>query len=287
MFTLWHEEKVMNDNNRRKFRIIEGGKVPSQKKGDTFRIFLIIIILCINQFIFCNSDFFLIREIAVTGSRYIPVEKIVENSQVVKQNIWYIIFDINSAGSSHVTGRLKHIPWISDVSLQFELPDRIIINIKERQPIAIVKTADSSFYIDDEGIIVSNLDTLNNWNFPVIRELDKDIFPGKKLVINNLESLILCLKSYDSTTVENFPEVCVDEKGDIILYSRNNIKFNLGGDKKEIPEKLSLLPSISQTITDKGLAIESVDMRYKRFVLKLQAPPKKNDKEISVVHKED
>ena len=277
----------MNDTNRRKFRIIEGGKISSHKKGDTFRIFLIIIILCINQFIFCTSDFFLIREIAVTGSKYIPVEKIVENSQVVKQNIWYIIFDVGSAGSSHVAGRLKDIPWISNISLQFELPDRIIINIKERQPIAIVKTADSSFYIDEEGIVVSTVDTLNNWNFPVIRGLDKDIFLGKKLVVNNLDTLILCLKSYDSIIVENFPEVEVDPKGDIMLYSRNNIKFNLGGDKKEIPEKLSLLPSISQSISDKGLAIESVDMRYKRFVLKLQGPPKKDDKEISVVHKED
>ncbi|MEQ8221195.1 MAG: FtsQ-type POTRA domain-containing protein [Candidatus Eremiobacterota bacterium] len=277
----------MTDNNRRKFRIIDGGKVSSHKKEDTFRIFLIIIILCINQFIFCSSDFFLIREIAVTGSKYIPVEKIVENSQVVKQNIWYIIFDRGSAGSSQVARRLKDIPWISNISLQFELPDRIIINIKERQPIAILKTADSSFYIDEEGIIVSTVDTLNNWNFPVIRGLDKDIFLGKKLIVNNLDTLILCLKSCDPDIIENFPEVEVDEKGDIILYSRNNIKFNLGGDKKEIPEKLSLLPSISQSISDKGLAIESVDMRYKRFVLKLHGTTKKNDKEISVVHKED
>ncbi len=278
---------MTDTNNRRKFRIIDGGKISSHKKEDTFRIFLIIIILCINQFIFCESDFFLIREIAVTGSKYIPVEKIVENSQVVKQNIWYIIFDKGSAGSSRVVKRLKDIPWISNISLQFELPDRIIINIKERQPIAIVKTDDSSFYIDEEGIIVSTVDTLNNWNFPVIRGLDKDIFLGKKLIVNNLDTLILCLKSFDSTVVENFPEVEVDGKGDIILYSRNNIKFNLGGDKKEIPEKLSLLPSISQSISDKGLAIESVDMRYKRFVLKLHGTPKKNDKEISVVRKED
>jgi len=277
----------MTDNNRRKFRIIDGGKVTSHKKGHIFRIFLILIILCINQFIFCTSDFFLIREIAVTGSKYIPVEKIVENSQVVKQNIWYIIFDTGSSGSSRVVKRLKDIPWISDISLQFELPDRIIINIKERQPIAIVKTDDTSFYIDEEGFVVSNVDTLNNWNFPVIRGLDRDIFLGKKLIVNNLDTLIQSLKSCDPVIVENFPEVEVDEKGDIILYSRNNIKFNLGGDKKEIPEKLSLLPSISQSISDKGLAIESVDMRYKRFVIKLQGTPKKNDKEISVVHKED
>ncbi|MEQ8189315.1 MAG: FtsQ-type POTRA domain-containing protein [Candidatus Eremiobacterota bacterium] len=277
----------MTDNNRRKFRIIDGGKVTSHKKGDIFRIFLILIILCINQFIFCTSDFFLIREIAVTGSKYIPVEKIVESSQVVKQNIWYIIFDTGSSGSSRVVKRLKDIPWISDISLQFELPDRIIINIKERQPIAIVKTADTSFYIDEEGIVVSNVDTLNNWNFPVIRGLDRDIFLGKKLIVNNLDTLIQSLKSCDPVIVENFPEVEVDEKGDIILYSRNNIKFNLGGDKKEIPEKLSLLPSISQSISDKGLAIEAVDMRYKRFVIKLHGTPQKNDKEISVVHKED
>ncbi len=277
----------MSDNNRRKFRIIDGGKISSHKKEDAFRIFLIIIILCINQFIFCTSDFFLIREIAVTGSKYIPVENIVENAQVVKQNIWYIIFDRGSAGSSQVARRLKDIPWISNISLQFELPDRIIINIKERQPIAIVKTGNSSFYIDEEGIVVSTVDTLNNWNFPVIRGVDRDIFLGKKLILNNLDTLILCLKSCGSDIIENFPEIEVDGAGDIILYSRNNIKFNLGRDKKEIPEKLSLLPSISQSISDKGLAIESVDMRYKRFVLKLHGTPKKNDKGNSVVHKED
>jgi cell division protein FtsQ len=228
------------------------------------------------QFIFARSDFFLIKEIAVVGAKYIPVEQIVEHSNIVKQNIWNVIFDVGNTGSSTVISRLKTIPWIRNISLQYELPDRIILNVIERKPIAIIKTGDKSFYIDEEGIIVSTVDMLEKWNFPLIRGLDESKnFLGKKLELSNLSNLLICLKSYDAALVDDFPEVEINKEGDIILYSKNNIKFNLGSNKKDLVGKLSLLPSILQSVTSRNLHIDFVDMRYKRFVLKLQEPPKK------------
>ncbi|OQA13305.1 MAG: cell division protein FtsQ [bacterium ADurb.Bin363] len=281
--------KEIIGQEKRKFRVIEGGKVSSVEKEDSYRKFIIIIILFITQFVFCKSDLFLIREIAVLGNKYIPVEKIVEQSGVVRKNIWYIIFDIGDTGESKIISRLKSIPWISDVELQFELPDRIIINIKERVPIAMVKSGDKSFYIDEEGIIVSNVEILERWDFPLIRGLDERTnLPGNKLKINNLDLLLSCLKSYDSMMRENFPEIEIDESGNIILYSQYKIKFNIGSEKDDLENKLSLIPSILQTLKDKHLDVNFVDMRYKRFVLKLNKPVKNNNISSNLdVHKEE
>jgi len=260
---------------KRKFRVIEGGKSSLPGKTNEFGKFVIIIFFLITQYTFARSDFFLIREISVVGVKYIPVEKIVEEANILEKNIWKLIFDWSGKKSSE---NIKKMPWVRDVKVRYELPDRIVINIQERSPKAVVKTGEKYYYIDDEGVVVSPISDFEGMDLPLIRSLDEStIVLGEKLNIKNLDRLLSCLEIYEAEFLEEFPEVSFNEKGDFLLYSNDNIEFRMGG-FEGLSEKLTLVSSILNMVREKKLDVKFVDMRYENYVLKLKNPPAKDKK---------
>lgn len=264
------EEKI---KRKRKFRVINGGKLPGKKKSVSIRKFLIIIIIFITQYIFLKSDFFLIREIAVTGTKYIPVEQIVEKAEIVNQNIWTLI--VNN-GMFRIEKKIKTISWIKNVDIRFELPDRMVIDIKERIPLGVIKKENKKFYIDEDGIIFPSVEYLAKEDFPVIKSIEETkILPGNKLKYNNMDKLLKCLKSYNSTLIKEFPEIEIGENKEIILYSKDNIPFKIDPEE-DLDKKLSLLPSILTRVKEENLDVKYIDMRYKKYVIKLKGKPENN-----------
>ena len=278
---------VSRADSKRKFYVIEGRKPPVKKKVSELRKIIIILLLIFTQYTFCKSDFFLIREISVRGVNYIPVEKIVSEADIVEKNIWKIIFSSTTSG---VADRIEAMPWVREVKLRFELPDRIIIYVQERTPMAVVKTGEKYYYIDDEGVIVSPISSLEGLGLPLIRSLDEsEIVLGQKLNISHLDKLLHCLEFYDGEILEEFPSVEFNKEGKLSLYSTDNIEFKMG-DSEGLAEKLSLAPSVLEMIREKKLEVRFVDMRYKNYVLKLKNGPKedkgKNNSEVSLSEEE-
>ena len=78
--------------------------------------------------------------------------------------------------------RLRHslelIPWVKTVVVRRVLPDKLMIDIEEREPVAFARVAQGTLLIDGEGILLeNNPENLSQSDFPVILGMESGYVP--------------------------------------------------------------------------------------------------------------
>jgi len=101
------------------------------------------------------SPLFEIREIEVVGNSAICSEEVLEHAQLeTGQNM--LAFSANS-----VRARVVQLPFVRSVDIVREFPDKIVVTIAERTPVANIRVANSATYllIDDSGMVLESAST--------------------------------------------------------------------------------------------------------------------------------
>lgn len=113
-----------------------------------------------------SHPYFLLQTIDVHGNRRLPKEAILEFASIsVGQSVWDF-----SARSLRM--RLDAHPWIQRVTVRRELPGRLVIDVTERKPIAIVRF-DELHFVDRRGHLLGPLGPEDNRNLPIITGLEE------------------------------------------------------------------------------------------------------------------
>ncbi len=114
-----------------------------------------------------TSPYFALSEVVVEGNSRMTTEEVVAASGVqVGENVLSIDEDL-------VTERLRYLPWAETVDVERELPDRLVIRVKERV-VAAVLVEEGSYLVDQAGYVFKELEP---------RELTSDL-----LVISGVEA---------------------------------------------------------------------------------------------------
>jgi len=91
-----------------------------------------------------------IKNVDVEGRHYLPVESLKEIIAVHPGD------PLLAVDLDHVKNELQKNPWVKDVSIRRALPDRIVINLTERQPLAIWLDAPGTpGVIDEDGVVLA------------------------------------------------------------------------------------------------------------------------------------
>ena len=73
---------------------------------------------------------------------------------------------------------LELIPWVKTVVVRRVLPDKLMIDIEEREPVAFARVAQGTLLIDGEGILLeNNPENLSQSDFPVILGMESGYVP--------------------------------------------------------------------------------------------------------------
>lgn len=104
-----------------------------------------------------QSNLLAIKEISVSGTHILSKEEVIEQAEIFPEDN---IFSINLRHT-----RLKIIahPWIEDASVKRSLPSRIIINIREEVPLAVVHIPDrADIIINRHGVPFTENDAIGS-----------------------------------------------------------------------------------------------------------------------------
>lgn len=101
--------------------------------------FVIIVI----ALIFGMSVFFRVTNIEVTGNSIYTTQEVIEASGVEEGDNLFFVNSI-TAGSRIIS----RLPYVSEASVERNLPDRVIIKIRESQAIAYIMVEDTAWVID-------------------------------------------------------------------------------------------------------------------------------------------
>ena len=228
-------------------------------KGKVKYILLFVLLLAA-LFAILSSSLFDIKTIEVRGNKKVEKEEIIKLS-----NISYgkNIFIINKKNA------MKNIfqnTYIKMINIRTSIPNRIIIDIIERDVIALVPYVGSYIYIDEEGIVLEINPAAKQADVPVIKGLKFNDFKiGDVLKVTNPEQLKI--------TTEAVKEIKAAKLIDLIAYidmsDLNNIKLVarnstiiLMGNSEDMGYKASFAKKILEdTIIKKIKGI--IDMSHK------------------------
>ena len=127
------------------------------------------------------------------GDKYIGQAELVEDLGLF-DDLPILALDLDK-----IRSKIKERNWVKDAQVHRELPSKLEISIVEREPIAIWQNKRQLHLIDEEGVVLTNLDSADGLPFPLIvgegaNDKAKFIFDtlgAEKLLYNRVDSAIM------------------------------------------------------------------------------------------------
>ena len=126
--------------------------------------------------------------------------------------------------TSEVKALLESHPWIAGADVIRDWPNRLVITVMEKKPVALLSRDSGLFYLDNKGMIIAAAGPSQELDFPVITGLED--FPFKpaddKQVPESLKQImdLLKLAGRNNTILpeQNISQVHVSKNGELVLY---------------------------------------------------------------------
>ena len=134
---------------------------------------------------------------------------------VARGNIW-------SLSKEEIGRRILSHPFVRKVVVRKAFPDKLVVRIEEREPVAMVNL-DALYYVDEQGSIFKRLTAYDAKNLPILTGFSRDdLASGDPVTIRNLKRTIDLLRHAEATTLNrNISEVHFDAQDGYTLVTRD------------------------------------------------------------------
>lgn len=160
-------------------------------------------------------------------------------------------------------------PWVEEVRARKIFPNKVLIEIKERKPIAILQL-DGLYYIDPKGVIFSPVGKEDEYNFPFFTGLtksmmEKDPEKSKELLLKAIE-LVKVIEQERLPPLERISEIHLGKIFGIECFTQaEGIKIQMGWD--QFGEKVKRVSMVWRDLQRRGVSVTSIDCRDIRKVV--------------------
>lgn len=173
---------------------------------------------------------------------------------------------------------LELIPWVKTVVVRRVLPDKLIVDIEERQPVAFARVGQETLLIDEEGTLLeNNPEKLSQADFPVILGMESGYSP--EILRRNRERIDLYLKLIGALNrggaglSRDLSEVHLQDPGNVsVILNGDTVLVYLG--RGGFQAKFRRYLAASRELKKKYRNLDSVDLRYRDQVVIRTLDPK-------------
>jgi cell division protein FtsQ len=234
----------------------------------SFRLLLLLFFLFISHSVYVHlleDPFFRVREIKVEGCRKIACETLISLTKIEGMP------NLFTVSLSKVTKRLESHPWIDHIRVRKVFPNKVLIQVEERKPIAILQL-EELYYVDTQGVIFSPVGERDGYNYPFLtgltrQILEKDPVEAKRLIMKALE-LLRIADQQKVSPLEEISEIHMEKIFGIQCFTKNEgVEVRMGWE--QFGEKLKRLSLIWSDLRNRGFSATSIDCSdLKRMVVK-------------------
>ena len=183
------------------------------------------------------SPLFNITQIEVINTNLLSKDKVISLSGIKKdQNIFRFL-------KSDVIKKIKEDPYVQDVKINRQLPNKVQIDIEERQRNFSLEFLNGYAYINNQGYILEI--SQDKLNLPVIKGAsteENNITPGKRLEQKDLEKLEVAIKimtiAKENELDEKVTSIDISNKNEYILYLESEKKTVYLGNQENLTTKM-------------------------------------------------
>jgi len=191
-----------------------------------------------------SSPYFLIKETTVRGCRELT-EKDVLSLAAIKpaQNIL-------AANIDTIAGRISTNPWVKDVSIGREFPDRLVIEVQERTPVALIRRDNNFYLVDIEGVVFKKLQAGDEDDLPLLTGCYQGKKENPELLKKSIRLLRYLATAKDFPTIDCISEVHGSERFGLSIFTNKGISLQLGFDSYQ--NKLKRLVPVMADLTKRN-----------------------------------
>jgi cell division protein FtsQ len=218
-------------------------------------------ILAVAVWSFLRSDVFSLRVVEVRGNRSLSREEVVSASGLVfGENLFRI-------EKETILRRLEGHPRVKEARLAWRLPDRLVITVREREPLACVVVSNAFWEIDEEGRLLGARSQWPQGLVPLLTGVDPAaaaLAPGARLAQPEIENMLLVVRAMPPEARSVIREVHWED-GEILLYTDSGAKVYFGR-PEDVEAKVALFWAIYRKKTEDGqiTRLASMDLRHPR-----------------------
>jgi cell division protein FtsQ len=192
-----------------------------------------------------SRSYFEIKEISVRGLKELTEKDVLELADIKPaQNLLAINTDA-------VIRRVTANQWVKNVYIGRELPDKLVLEVQERNPLALVKQASDFYLMDGEGFVFKKLGKSDEVDLPIftgINEKDKIKTPLFLSTLNLLKT-ISCSGKY--AYLGTISEIHIDDVFGLSLISDAGLYLKLG--MGDFERKLGQITLILADLEKRGM----------------------------------
>ena len=179
----------------------------------------------------------------------------------------------NQLSSTKILEALMMHPFVQASRVSYRYPNKIIIELKEREAFAIINK-DPLIILDRDCFVLPIDDGFNNYDIPILSKFNSDnnLYPiGEKSLSVKVQETILWLSSLydqDPDFYSSISEVLLENGNEIVLILNEYPTKVLLGDTDTL-QKIEILKKFEQTIkeTKKITDYAYLDIRYDNQII--------------------
>jgi len=161
---------------------------------------------------------------------------------------------------------IERIPWVRSATITRILPDRLAIEVKEREPVAFLWTRKGIELVDRDGVILETPPGKGNglWTFPVLRGVpERGKAEKRKARMDNYLELLEGLRQADGKIPSEISEVDLTNPADVCVVATDAsgaLRLHLGDEK--FRDRYEVYRSHIAEWRQQFNEIHSIDLRY-------------------------
>lgn len=240
------------------------GKDKRLMSAQGFIGLLLVLVMLIAGLLFIKSSYFTIGSVIVEGNKYISVEDVYRIAEIPEA------MNIFSLNTSNIKMRLMHDLRIAEADVSRRFPGTIVINIKERKPVAYVASNYGFIELDKQGVVLAVFKNLKQVTVPMITGLRlENEYIGDKIENQVIKDIVNYLSLLDEVTLNQLSEINMKSSDQISAYTINSVHIRLGNSER-LPDKAKLTNEILGELGDKKKTIEYIDLNTASPVIKFK-----------------
>ena len=195
------------------------------------------------------TEAFYVYEARVVGNQLVPAEEIYQNSGLEGMSIFWI-------NPTQVEATIVSLPNIKEARLHCGLPNRVTIEVVERQPQVIWQQGEKRYWVDEEGTVLPARGELTEAT--VIVNLDeRPVQPGDRVdpqVIAGAQKLRSLLPELTTVQYASHTGISFQSEQGWPIYL---------GQGEDMEQKVAIMKALLQEIAAKGVHPQFIDLRFK------------------------
>jgi len=201
-----------------------------------------------------ENPYFAVREIQVRGGAKVGGREVVAMAGLRHgMNIWKI-------DPVAIEKKIVRHPWVRRVLVRREFPHRVLIEVEERTPKAII-AAGKLYYVDGEGVVFKEVGEGEKVNFPILTGLRSADLVTSDPVTRQKISDALRLSDLMTKDTHALSEIHFDASDRLVVYTVNfPVALHMGWGNWE--EKLRRLDRVLTLWKDKEKRLVSLDVSF-------------------------